>query len=95
MMQTLSALRAGMQSEKLIPPGEVFCVETQRVLRREAFLLADEERIGRPAKRIVLRHVKDVGARFGELRFGASMLVDHSPAKYEEALRKLWLGVAG
>jgi hypothetical protein len=44
--------------------------------------------------RIVLRYVRDVGARFGEMRFGSSMLIDHSPAKYEEALRKLRLGVA-
>lgn len=94
MMPALRSLRASMKSEKLMPPGEVFCIETQRVLRREAFLLADEERIGRPARRIVLRYVRDVGERFGELRFGTSMLVDHSPAKYEEALRKLRLGVA-
>lgn len=94
MMPALNSLRSSMKSEKLMPPGEVFCVETQRVLRREAFLLADEERIGRPARRVVLRYVRDVGARFGELRFGTSMLVDHSPAKYEEALNKLRLGVA-
>jgi hypothetical protein len=94
MMPALNSLRSSMKSEKLLPPGEVFCIETQRVLRREAFLLADEERIGRPARRIVLRYVRDVGERFGELRFGTSMLVDHSPAKYEEALRKLRLGVS-
>lgn len=94
MMPALDALRASMKSEKLMPPGEVFCIESQRVLRRDAFLLADEEHIGRPAKRIVLKYVRDVPACFGEVKFGTSMLIDHSPAKYEEALQKLRLGVA-
>ncbi|KAM5347151.1 hypothetical protein ACJ41O_010156 [Fusarium nematophilum] len=89
----LQGLRAGMTNRKLVPPGEVFTIETQRVLRRDAFLLPEEDHIGRPAQRIVLKYVKDVEARFGELRFGTSMLVDHNPAKYEEALNKLRLGV--
>jgi hypothetical protein len=65
------------------------------VLRRDAFLHPDEEQpIGRPAERIVLRYVKDVEARFSEVRFGATMLLDHSPARYEDVLSKLRLGVA-
>ena len=83
-----------MKGKKLLPPGEVFTLETQRVLRRDAFLLLDEEHIGRPAQRIVLKYVKDVEGRFGEVRFGASMLTDHSPAKYEDALNKLRVGVS-
>lgn len=94
MLPALDGLRAAMKSEKLMPPGEVFAVESQRVLRRDAFLLMDEEHIGRPAQRIVLKYIKDVEARFAEVRFGTSMLMDHSPAKYEEALNKLRLGVA-
>lgn len=47
----------------------------------------------RPATRVVLRYVRDVEVRFREVRFGASMLADHSPARYEDALRKLWAGV--
>lgn len=89
----LQNLRASMTSQKLMPPGEVFTVETQRVLRRDAFLLLEEDHLGRPAQRIVLKYVKDVEARFKELRFGTSMLMDHSPARYEEALDKLRLGV--
>ncbi|KAH7176705.1 hypothetical protein EDB81DRAFT_48934 [Dactylonectria macrodidyma] len=89
----LHALRAAMTNQKLVPPGEVFTVETQRVLRRDAFLLLEEDHLGRPAQRIVLKYVKDVEARFQELRFGTSMLMDHSPARYEEALDKLRLGV--
>ncbi|KAL4721865.1 hypothetical protein ACLX1H_011056 [Fusarium chlamydosporum] len=89
----LQGLRAGMTNRKLVPPGEVFTVETQKVLRRDAFLLPEEDHIGRPAQRIVLKYVKDVEERFKELRFGTSMLVDHNPARYEEALNKLRLGV--
>ncbi|WXC59426.1 hypothetical protein SNK03_005295 [Fusarium graminearum] len=89
----LQGLRAGMTNRKLVPPGEVFTIETQRVLRRDAFLLPEEDHIGRPAQRIVLKYVKDVEERFKELRFGTSMLIDHNPARYEESLNKLRLGV--
>ena len=94
MMPALKSMRETMHGEKLMPPGEVFCIETQRVLRRDAFVRAEEHHIGRPAQRIVLRYVKDVEARFGEVRFGTSMLLDHSPARYEASLNKLRLGVA-
>jgi hypothetical protein len=94
MLPALEAMRSSMKNEKLYPPGEVFVVESRRVLRRDAFLLPDEEHIGRPAERIVLKYIKDVEARFGEVRFGASMLLDHSPARYEDILNKLRLGVA-
>ncbi|KAI8292904.1 Sn1-specific diacylglycerol lipase alpha [Colletotrichum sp. SAR11_240] len=92
-VSALTTLRSNMMSLKLLPPGEVFLVESTRVLRRDAFLLSDEEDIGRPAQRIVLKYVRDVESRFREVRFGTSMLIDHSPAKYEEALNKLRFGV--
>ncbi|KAK4161430.1 hypothetical protein QBC43DRAFT_96597 [Cladorrhinum sp. PSN259] len=89
----LKVLRASMMSQKLVPPGEVFVVETTRVLRRDAFLLDGEEHFGRPAHRVVLRYVRDVEKRFREVRFGMSMLTDHSPGMYEDALTKLKAGV--
>jgi len=89
----LDALRQGMKNAKLVPPGEVFAIETQRVLRRDAFVLPDDGPVGRPARRVVLKYVRDVEARFGEVRFGTGMLTDHNPAKYEEALNMLRLGV--
>lgn len=92
---TLKVLRASMVSTKLQPPGEVFCVETTRVLRRDAFLAEGEGHLGRPAQRIVLRYVKDVEKRFREVRFGMSMLTDHSPGVYESALNRLKEGVVG
>ncbi|KAH8884230.1 hypothetical protein GQ53DRAFT_810965 [Thozetella sp. PMI_491] len=63
----LKLLRASMTNQKLLPPGEVFSLENTKVLRRDAFLREGEEQhLGRPASRIVLRYVKDVEKRFGE-----------------------------
>jgi pimeloyl-ACP methyl ester carboxylesterase len=95
----LKALRASMLSAKLVPPGEVFCVETMPVLQRDAFTHGRDEAahglksLGRPATRAVLKYVRDVEKRFGELRFGGSMLLDHSPGRYEASLRALGRGV--
>lgn len=89
----LKVLRASMMSQKLLPPGEVFVVESTKALRRDAFLFQGEEQHGRPAQRVVLKYVRDVEKRFREVRFGTSMLTDHSPGKYEDALNKLKAGV--
>jgi hypothetical protein len=93
----LKTLRASMLSTKLVPPGEVFMVESMRVLRRNAFVSGDTraegEGLGRPATRVMLRYVKAVEAKFGELRFGGSMLADHSPGRYEAALKALERGM--
>ncbi|KAI1259038.1 hypothetical protein F5Y18DRAFT_320068 [Xylariaceae sp. FL1019] len=90
----LKTLRASMMSPKLLPPGEVFTLESTPVMRREAFTQETlGQHLGRPASRIVLRYVRDVETRFREVRFGASMLLDHSPGRYEDALRRLTLGV--
>ena len=87
----LKALRVSMLSPKLVPPGEVWCVEAMPVLRRDAFL--GERDLGRPATRSVLRYVRDVERRFGQVRFGGSMLLDHSPGRYEASLGALGRGV--
>ncbi|KFY21697.1 hypothetical protein V491_02950 [Pseudogymnoascus sp. VKM F-3775] len=92
---TLKTLRASMQSEKLVPPGEVFQVETTAVLRRDAFTVDGKDGLGRPATRAVLRYVRDVEAVFGEVQFGGGMLGDHSPGRYENALKTLGKGVLG
>jgi Lipase (class 3) len=102
----LKTLRAGMESEKLVPPGEVFVVETTRVFDRQeglsgggAMATGDSatERVfkslGRPATRVQLKLIRDVEARFGELRFGSRMFSDHSPARYEASLAALGTGI--
>ncbi|KAH6657464.1 hypothetical protein BKA67DRAFT_514796 [Truncatella angustata] len=89
----LKTLRASMMSSKLLPPGEVFAVESTPALRRDAFTKAGENYIGRSATRIVLKYIRDAENHFREIKFGASMLTDHSPGRYEDALRRLALGV--
>lgn len=89
----LKTLRVSMMSSKLLPPGEVFKVDTTPVMRRDAFTKEAIDDIGKPARRIVLKYIRDVEAHFREVRFGASMLTDHSPGRYEDALGRLALGV--
>ncbi|CAI7575539.1 unnamed protein product [Penicillium pancosmium] len=102
--RTLNLLRDEMRAPKLMPPGEVFVVETMRVLQREAFTpvpdfssavpgLDGYPRLGRPATRVQMRFVRDVDAWFGELRFAGGMLSDHNPARYETSLAALARGV--
>jgi len=105
----LKTLRAAMVNDKLVPPGEVFVVETTRVfdrldpdVAREAVFGPDPANdgteklyraLGRPATRVQFKHVRDVETRFGELRFGRDMFGDHSPGRYEAALAALERGI--
>lgn len=97
----LKTLRAGMNGTKLVPPGEVFVVESMRVLDRQTnrrtTAASDDEiqpmHLGRPATRIQLKYVRDVETRFGEVRFGSGMFADHSPTRYESNLAALAMGV--
>jgi pimeloyl-ACP methyl ester carboxylesterase len=101
----LKALRACMLSSKLLPPGEVFVVESCPVLKRDAFIEKQDDQpssgsntgsgLGRPATRAVLKYVRNVEKKFGEVKFGGSMLLDHSPARYEASLGALGRGVLG
>ncbi|KAF8472686.1 hypothetical protein BDZ91DRAFT_444523 [Kalaharituber pfeilii] len=85
----LKTLRAGMDAEKLVPPGEVYIVEMQTVFQ--------EGRDGgvdiKPATRVTTRVVQDVEKRFGEIGFGRGMFSDHNPANYEGTLEMLLRGV--
>jgi pimeloyl-ACP methyl ester carboxylesterase len=99
----LKTLRAGMTNEKLVPAGEVFIVETNRVFDRqsESFFGAGPDTatekvyrsLGRPATRIQFKLVRDVQGRFGELRFGREMFADHNPGRYEANLAALERGI--
>jgi hypothetical protein len=96
--KTLKLLRDEMRAPKLMPPGEVFVVETMRVLQRDAFTVPDfggdgYPRLGRPATRVQIRFIRDVDAWFGELKFASGMLSDHNPARYETSLAALARGV--
>jgi hypothetical protein len=99
----LKTLRAGMTNEKLVPVGEVFVVETNRVFDRQSdsFFAAGPDTatervyrsLGRPATRIQFKLVRDVERRFGELRFGRDMFTDHNPGRYEANLAALERGI--
>ncbi|KAL4989415.1 hypothetical protein BDW68DRAFT_69822 [Aspergillus falconensis] len=95
--KTLKSLRESMCAPKLVPPGEVFVVETMRVLQRSAFTSDIGEdgspRLGKPATRVQLKFIRDVESRFGELRFGSGMFSDHNPARYEASLVALTRGI--
>ncbi|CAD6503436.1 BgTH12-03101 [Blumeria graminis f. sp. triticale] len=87
---TLKALRACMLSTKLVPPGEVLLVQTIPDIYRRG---VTKEQMRRPTTRVVVRYVKNVERQFGELRFRKSMLLDHSPGRYEACLSSLGTGV--
>ncbi|QMW45057.1 hypothetical protein G4B11_008477 [Aspergillus flavus] len=95
--KTLKMLREEMLAPKLMPPGEVFVVETMRVLQRDAFTsgMGDDghPRLGRPATRVQLKFIRDVESVFGEMRFGSGMFSDHNPARYEASLAALSRGI--
>lgn len=97
--KTLKTLREDMIAPKLMPPGEVFVVETMRVLQRDAFTSdaaaggeSGYPRLGRPATRVQFKFIRNVEERFGEVRFGSGMLSDHNPARYEASLAALAQG---
>ena len=103
----LKSLRANMIYEKLVPPGEVFVVETSRVLQRDAFTSTTPNTsepegeggargstsvLGKPATRVQMKRVRDPEKWFGELRLRGSMFADHTPNRYENALAILAKG---
>lgn len=87
---TLKTLRACMLSTKLVPPGEVFVIETMPVLQRDGHIKGP---LGGSATRVIFRYVKDVERRFREIQFGGNMLLDHSPGRYEANLGALSKGI--
>lgn len=105
----LESLRASMLAEKLVPPGEIFTIESQPVLQRHAFVEASspskdggkdggvkvDTRSYRPATHIKFGHVEDAETRYNEMRFGASMFADHFPGRYEKTLAALGRGLGG
>lgn len=81
----LKTLRAVMQSEKLVPPGEIYTVSTSTVFETH-------DGKTKRATRIIGKIVIDVEKRFGEPAFGRGIF-HHSPVYYEQALRTLEMGV--
>ncbi|EED15372.1 lipase, putative [Talaromyces stipitatus ATCC 10500] len=97
---TLQSLRDEMIAPKLVPPGEVFIVDTMRVLQRNAFMSSaglregesSHPQLGRPATRVQLKFIRNVETYFGEMKFSSGMLGDHNPVRYEASLAALARG---
>lgn len=93
----LKSLREEMIAPKLMPPGEIFVVETMRVLQRNAFNSESSSdgspQLGRPATRVQLKFIRNAESWFGELKFTSGMLGDHNPVRYEASLAALNQGV--
>lgn len=85
----MKTLRAAMRAEKLVPPGEVWNVVTEKVYRG-----GDSGPIGVTGKlRVKAFVIRDVKKRFQEIGFGSGMMADHSPYCYEKALDALRRGM--
>ena len=101
MWNELAEMRKVMVSEKLVPPGEIFTLESTRVFDRapdETTMGGAEQAkhytpLGRPATRIQLKYVRNVEKRFSEIRFTRSMFAEHTPYHYENNLSALERGV--
>lgn len=85
----VKTIRAANDNEKLYPPGFVYVIEAYTVFISSE---SDDGRrfTRREGKRILLRAVDDVTARFSEPVFGKSMASDHSPTGYENTLNDLY-----
>ncbi|KAK9453900.1 hypothetical protein V1511DRAFT_48164 [Dipodascopsis uninucleata] len=81
----LEKLRACMNNEKLVPPGELYHVTTSEVFETH-------DGRTRKATRVVGRVIIDVDKRFGEPIFGRGIF-HHSPVYYERALDVLERGI--
>lgn len=96
---TLQSLRNEMIAPKLVPPGEVFVVDTMRVLQRNPFTTegsfgeGSHPQLGRPATRVQLKFIRNVETYFGEMKFSSGMLGDHNPVRYEASLAALARGI--
>ncbi|KAK4701439.1 hypothetical protein P7C70_g4793, partial [Phenoliferia sp. Uapishka_3] len=98
MWSLVKTVRAGHDAEKLYPPGVVYIIESWTVFvfceSESADWRKPSRQTRREGRRVILRHVEDVEARFSEPIFGRTMMSDHSPSAYEEQLENLALAMA-
>ncbi|GAC95547.1 lipase [Pseudozyma hubeiensis SY62] len=99
----IKTIRADMDSAKLYPPGDVYCIESFPVFvtsRMQAdsdivFERTEAKQGTRRAEahRVILRFCEDVEKRFSEPVFAKSMLRDHIPTNYELCMSLLYESV--
>lgn len=83
--ELLTKLRGVMDSEKLVPPGEVYHISTNTIFETH-------DGKTKRATRIIAKVIVDVQKRFAEPVFGRGIF-HHSPLYYERATRILEMGV--
>ncbi|CDW99792.1 hypothetical protein, partial [Sporisorium scitamineum] len=97
----IKTIRADMDSAKLYPPGDVYCIEsfpvfvTPRMQADSDIVFEREKKDGEgerraEAHRVILRYCEDVEKRFSEPIFAKSMLRDHIPTNYELCMSLLY-----
>ncbi|SJX60388.1 uncharacterized protein SRS1_11702 [Sporisorium reilianum f. sp. reilianum] len=97
----IKTIRADMDSAKLYPPGDVYCIEsfpvfvTPRMQADSEVVFEREKKDGEgerraEAHRVILRYCEDVEKRFSEPIFAKSMLRDHIPTNYELCMSLLY-----
>ncbi|BFZ59240.1 hypothetical protein YB2330_000246 [Saitoella coloradoensis] len=74
-LSVIKTLRAVMTSDKLVPPGDVLQMQSERRLDGETYVVA--------------RQLRDVEDCFGEVKFTKAMFISHSPKEYEKMLHIL------
>lgn len=90
----IKTLRAGMQSEKLVPPGQVYLIDTHTTVKHNDSSTCDFSPGSQKCLQVVLRRCEDVAERFKELTFSRTMMSDHAPIAYEDSLKALAASLA-
>uniref|UniRef100_V5F0V9 sn-1-specific diacylglycerol lipase n=2 Tax=Kalmanozyma brasiliensis (strain GHG001) TaxID=1365824 RepID=V5F0V9_KALBG len=99
----IKTIRADMDSDKLYPPGDVYCIESFAVfvtpsMSPDSDIVFDRSKESQgerraEAHRVILRYCEDVVKRFSEPIFAKSMLRDHIPTNYELCMSLLYESV--
>lgn len=103
----IKTIRADMDSAKLYPPGDVYCIESFPVfvtprMQADSDIVHEREtkakgegkgELRAEAHRVILRYCQDVEKRFSEPVFAKSMMRDHIPTNYELCMSLLYESV--
>ncbi|ORY06682.1 alpha/beta-hydrolase, partial [Neocallimastix californiae] len=85
-------LKKHMNTEKLVPPGVVYIVETTDVPKSSKYYSRTPSTLPNKndtMKRVILLRCDDVKEHFSEVAFAKCMFFDHAPVNYETLLNAL------
>ncbi|OUM65114.1 hypothetical protein PIROE2DRAFT_41990 [Piromyces sp. E2] len=85
--------KKNMNSEKLVPPGVVYIIETADIPKSSKYFSRApstlQNKNNENMKRVILLRCDDVKEQFSELAFAKCMFFDHAPVNYENLLNAL------